>query len=103
MRYKGPPIYSEAAINKKFLTKIKLWVKERDITVEAYLVSKSNLVLAVAKGLGGPRLICFYVQKLCALGNGGMVVYYDLDALSIRLKQNVENTFSNWIAQKSVA
>lgn len=103
MRKKGPDVYAEEKPSSRFLKYIKDWLKVRNLTAEALLVSKPNLVIAVLAGRAGPSLICFYVQKLCALGTGGVIIYYDLEALSTRLKFNVENTFTNWLAQKAVS
>jgi hypothetical protein len=95
------PVYAEDKPHRQFLNKIKNWLKARSIPVTNLLVSKSNLVIAVVPGMQGSSLICFYIQKLCSLGTGGIVVYYDLNAMSTRLRMNVENTFTNWLAQKA--
>lgn len=96
-------VYAEDKPHRRFLNEIKKWLKDRGITASDLLVSKSNLVIAVIPGVQRSSLICFYIQKLCSLGTGGTLVYYDLDAMSTRLKMNVENTFTNWLAQKAVA
>ncbi|MFN5249889.1 MAG: hypothetical protein ACK5DE_02480 [Bacteroidota bacterium] len=96
------PVYAEDKPHRRFLNEIKKWLKDRGIQASALLVSKSNLVIAVIPGMQGSSLFCFYIQKLCALGTGGIIVYYDLSAMSTRLKMNVENTFTNWLAQSSV-
>lgn len=96
-------VYAEDKLHRRFLNEIKKWLKDRGITASDLLVSKSNLVIAVIPGIQGSSLICFYIQKLCALGTGGMLVYYDLNAMSSRLKMNVESTFTNWLAQKAVS
>lgn len=96
------PVYAEDKPHRRFLNEIKKWLKDRGIQASALLVSKSNLVIAIVPGMQGSSLFCFYIQKLCALGTGGIIVYYDLSAMSTRLKMNVENTFTNWLAQSSV-
>lgn len=95
-------VYAEDKPHRRFLNEIKKWLKERNITASDLLVSKSNLVIAIIPGIQGSSLICFYIQKLCSLGTGGLLVYYDLNAMSSRLKINIENTFTNWLAQKAV-
>jgi hypothetical protein len=96
-------VYAEDKPHRRFLNEIKKWLKDRDITASDLLVSKSNLIIAVIPGIQGSSLICFYIQKLCSLGTGGILVYYDLNAMSSRLKMNVESTFTNWLAQKAVS
>lgn len=96
------PVYTEDKPNRKFLTMIKAWLKSRELKASALLVSRSNLVLAILQNKQSDNIICFYVQKLCALGTGGMVVYYDLDSMSTRLKVSAENTFTNWLAQNAI-
>jgi hypothetical protein len=96
------PVYAEDKPHRRFLNEIKKWLKDRGIQASALLVSKSNLVIAIIPGMQGHSLICFYIQKLCSLGTGGIIVYYDLSAMSTRLKMNVENTFTNWLAQNAV-
>lgn len=78
---------------------IKDWLKSRGVEPACLLVAKSNLVIAVLNNNINKTLICFYVQKLCALGTGGVIVYYDVEAMSGHLKKLVENTFTNWVAQ----
>lgn len=95
-------VYAEDKPHRRFLNEIKKWLKERNITASDLLVSKSNLVIAIIPGIQGSSLICFYIQKLCSLGTGGLLVYYDLNAMSSRLKINIENTFTNWLAQKAI-
>lgn len=95
------PVYAEDKPHRRFLNEIKKWLKDRGIQASALLVSKSNLVIAVIPGMQGSSLLCFYIQKLCALGTGGLIVYYDLHAMSTRLRINVENTFTNWLAQNA--
>lgn len=94
--------YAEAKPDKRLLQEIQQWLKERKLTARALLVSKPNLILAVMPGSYGINLICFYAQKTCALGTGGLLIYYDLEALETRLKTSVENTFTNWLAQTAV-
>lgn len=95
------PVYAEDKPHRRFLNEIKKWLQERGITATALLISKSNLVIAIVPAIQGSSLICFYIQKLCALGTGGIIIYYDLQAMSTRLKMNVENTFTNWLAQNA--
>ena len=95
------PVYAEEKPHKAFMNYIKLWLKKRGYKAETLLVSKSNLVRAILPGIQRSSLICFYVQKLCSLGTGGVIIYYDLDTMSTRLKNNVENTFTNWLAHKA--
>jgi hypothetical protein len=92
-------IYKEQIPNKRFLVYIREWLKSRDLQPTILLVAKPNLVIAVIQNELGRSLICFYVQKLKALGLGGVIVYYDVTALPKVLKQNVNNTFTNWVAQ----
>lgn len=99
---KRTPVYIEAKPNKKFLAIIRKWLKDHRLVANALLISKSNLVVAVLNAKQADGIICFYVQKLCALGTGGIIVYYDLDSMSTRLKINVENTFTNWLAQQAI-
>lgn len=96
------PVYSEDKPHPRFMTMVKSWLKSRGLNAQALLVSKSNLVIAVLCHEQGSRLICFYIQKLCSIGTGGMIVYHDLDAMTTRLKRNVENTFTNWLAQNAI-
>jgi hypothetical protein len=95
------PVYAEDKPHRRFLHEIRKWLKDRGIKASALLVSKSNLVIAIIPGIHGSSLICFYIQKLCSLGTGGIIVYYDLHAMSTRLRMNVENTFTNWLAQNA--
>jgi hypothetical protein len=99
---KRTPVYTEDKPDRRFLTLIRNWLKDRKLVASALLVSKSNLVIAVIQNRQADNIICFYMQKLCALGTGGMIVYYDLDSMSTRLKVNVENTFTNWLAQHAI-
>lgn len=92
------PVYAEDKPHKGFMSYIRKWLKDKNIRPETLLVAKSNLVIVVLNDGIGKSIICFYIQKLCALGNGGVVVYYDVNALSKRLKESVENTFTNWLA-----
>jgi hypothetical protein len=93
------PVYAEDKPHRRFLNEIKRWLKDRRLIATTLLVSKSNLVIAIVPGTQGSSLICFYIQKLCSLGTGGVIIYYDLQAMSTRLRMNVENTFTNWLAQ----
>jgi hypothetical protein len=95
-------VYSEDRPHPRFMTKIKSWLKLNGLNARALLVSKSNLVIAVLDHTQGSRLICFYIQKLCSIGTGGMIVYHDLDAMTTRLKNNVKNTFTNWLAHNAI-
>jgi hypothetical protein len=95
------PVYAEEKPHRRFLNEIKKWLKDRGLIATTLLVSKSNLVIAIVPGMRGSSLICFYIQKLCSLGTGGIIVYYDLSSMSTRLKMNVENTFTNWLAQNA--
>jgi hypothetical protein len=97
------PVYAEDKPHRRFLNEIKKWLKDRGLKASALLVSKSNLVIVIVPGIQGSSLLCFYIQKLCALGTGGIIVYYDLNTMSTRLKMNVENTFTNWVAQNACA
>ncbi len=92
-------IYKEDVPHKGFMLYIKDWLSSRNITPVCLLVAKSNLVIAVLDTGINKTLICFYVQKLCAFGTGGVLVYYDVEAMSDHLKKLVENTFTNWVAQ----
>lgn len=96
------PVYKEDKPHIGFLNYVRNWLKSRDLKPECLLVSKPNLVIAVLKNYAGQSIICFYIQKLDALGTGGVVIYYDLQAMGTRLKTNVENTFTNWISQNHV-
>ncbi len=92
------PVYAEAQPHAAFMRYIRNWLRERKLKPEHLLVSRPYLVIAVLNNSTGRSIICFYVQRLCSLGNGGVVVYYDVEALSTRLKMSVENTFTNWLA-----
>lgn len=94
------PLYKEAEPHKPFLCKVKHWLKSRKLKPETLLISRSNLIIAVLHGPNGQYIICFYVQKLCALGTGGMIVYFDPHAPGTAIKQNIEQTFTNWVAQR---
>jgi hypothetical protein len=105
MRLGNLELYAEEKPNKRFIKYIRNWLAERGFEAQALLVSKSNLVLVILPRLPGTPhagMICFYIQKLCALGTGGVIIYYDLNAMSTRLKNSVENTFTNWLAQKAI-
>jgi hypothetical protein len=93
------PIYKEDTPHKGFMLYIRKWLKDRNVEPICLLVSKPNLVIAVIDNNFNKSLICFYIQKLCALGTGGVIVYYDVSTMSVHLKSLVENTFTNWIAQ----
>lgn len=93
------PMYKEQTPNTRFLNYVQGWLKSRDLQPTILLVSKPNLIIAVIQNELGRSLICFYAQQLQALGIGGVIVYYDVTALPSVLKQNVNNTFTNWLAQ----
>lgn len=96
------PVYLEDDQHANYMRWIRAWLAERKYTVQALLVSKSNLVAAVVLMSQGPSLICFYIRKLCSLGNGGIVIYYDTDAMGDALRLKIENTFTNWLATQSI-
>lgn len=93
------PVYKEAIPHKAFLNYVRKWTKQRKIEVRCFLISRPNLIIAVRQDTQGPSLICFYIQKLCSLGTGGVLIYYDLESMHSTIKNNVEDTFGNWIAQ----
>ncbi len=85
--------------DKRFLDHVRKWLKDRDITPQCILISKPNFIITVLKNEHGQALICFYIPKLKGLGAGGVTVYYDLQALTAHLRNNVKDTFTNWVAQ----
>lgn len=93
------PVYKEVKPHKAFLNYVRKWTKSRKMEIECFLISRPNLIVAVRKNMLGSSLICFYIQKLCSLGVGGVIVYHDLESMHSTLKNNVEDTFGNWIAQ----
>jgi len=63
------------------------------------LAVKCNLILAVTSSSYNKNIIAFYTTKPKCL-NGGVIMFYDLNALPRAQRLAAEDTFTNWVAQK---
>lgn len=93
------PVYKQVRPNIKFLNYVRKWLRKRNMRARCILVCKINILAVVMQNEVGPSLICFYIHDVRILDKGGVIIFYDTDAMHKTMKDSVEDTFTNWLAQ----